>query len=107
MTREEFLAGARALVGAERGTLSRVARLCGFSLSTVKAISAGDRPVPPAYAERIEAELAASEHRGSCVDYVGPRLVPVVEAAMLAGWSEADALAAIAGWVGLRLSRRL
>lgn len=106
MTRAEFLAAARALVGAERGTLTRVGRLCGFSMSTLNAISQGIRSVPPAYAKRISEELSASEDRGSCVAFVGPRLGPVVEAAIRAGWSESDALAAVAGWAGLRLFRR-
>ena len=104
MTRAEFLRLSADLVGRERGTLRRVSRLLGASEKTVYAISDGTRPVPAALADSLREAAVQSHRAGACLPFVGPRLHPVVQAGVRAGWSEAEVLAAIAAWAGLGLS---
>lgn len=104
MTPDEFLTGAAALVGQERGTLRRIARFLGVSEKTVQAISGGHRPVPAAYASRLRQALAEADKAGACVPYLSPRLERVVDAATRAGWPQEQVYAAIAAWAALRLS---
>lgn len=103
VTREEFLSAASQLVGSERGTLRRLCRLLGFSERTAQAINQGVRPVPAAYAAKVRGALAESQARGGAVTFVAPRLEAVVQAAVRAGWSREDALAAVAAWASLGL----
>jgi hypothetical protein len=101
----EFLEAAKTLVGSERGSLRRIARLLDVSEKTVYAISDGNRPVPEFYAQRIREQLASTTYvSGTVIPYVSPRLQLVLEAAVSAGWSERDALGAIAAWAAMRLS---
>jgi len=104
MTRDEFMAAAVELVGAETGTLGRFAELLGVSRGYVYRISQGLAAVPAHYAERVEQARAQAGRSGAAVPFLAPRLVRAVRAAEEAGWSRGQALAAVAAWAGLALS---
>lgn len=99
----EFIARVAALVGSERGTLVRGAALLGVSYPVLRNVAAGLKRVPPPYVVRLRRAEAEAEKRGGLVPVLSPRLQAAVDAAVRAGASESDALAAVAAWAALRL----
>jgi hypothetical protein len=80
-------------------------RFLGFSVSTVKAIKSGVRPVPAGYAVAVTQALAEADRLGGCFRVIAPRLEGVLRDAAASGCDAQAATAAIAAWAALRLSR--